>query len=291
MPLPEFMGRVLVKFGGGVITTKSTGEPDVKWGVIQSLVKSTINLVKQGHYLIVVHGAGSFGHVLAKRWDLSSGKETDAYRGESNLEQRMKAVTEVRKNMDWLCKIIVEEYDKCLQEEGLHILDSSHCVQVAKHTPREFMRNTGHDFDGDISRFIVGNDRTGHDLVHITHGDLVDCDEPKGFGILSGDHIMYRLATELPDVTHCIFAMDETGILTSPDEKGMLIPRWNRQMGLNGVHDAEIDVTGGIFLKADVAADIAEKVEHVWFIDGKIPNRIVEIVENGDTIGTRIVPS
>ena len=287
MPLREFMGRVLVKFGGGVITTKSTGEPDVKWDVIQSLVNSTIDLVKQGHHLIVVHGAGSFGHVLAKRWDLSSGMESCEFPEDSILEQRMKAVSEVRKNMDSLCKIIVKEYDKCLQDEGLHLVDSTHRVQVTRHTPREFMRNTGHDFDGDMSRFIASNDGPCHDFVHITHGDLVDCDEPKGFGILSGDHIMYRLATELPDVTHCIFAMDETGILTSPDENGVLIPRWNRLMGLNGAHDAEIDVTGGIFLKVERALEISKSVEQVWFVDGTKTERIIDIVENGFGIGTK----
>lgn len=285
------MGRVLVKFGGGVITTKSTGEPDVKLDVIRSLVNSTIDLVKQGHHLIVVHGAGSFGHVLAKRYDLSAGLESKEWdRAEWVLEQRLEAVDEVRKNMDWLCRIIWEEYHVRIEHEGLHLIDAPHCVQAAFHTPREFMRNTGYDFDGDLSRFIEFDDGPWDDLVHITHGDLVDCDEPKGFGILSGDHIMYRLATELPDVTHCIFAMDEPGILTSPDGRGELIPRWNRKMGLNGTHDTENDVTGGIFLKADVAADISEKVDHVWFIDGKHPNRIVEIVENGDAIGTRIVP-
>ena len=285
------MGRVLVKFGGGVITTKSTGEPGVKLDVIQSLVNSTIDLVKQGHHLIVVHGAGSFGHVLAKRWDLSAGYLSEEWdQSESIVERRLEAVTEVRKNMDFLCRIILEKYDERLQYEGLHLVQSPHCVQATIHTPREFMRNTGHDFDGDLSRFIRFNDGPWDDSLHITHGDLVDCDEPKGFGILSGDHIMYRLATELPDVTHCIFAMDEAGILTSPDGNGELIPQWNRGMGLNGEHDTETDVTGGIFLKADVAANISEKVEHVWFIDGKHPNRIVEIIENGDTIGTRIVP-
>ena len=136
----------------------------------------------------------------------------------------------------------------------------------------------------------IDSDEYSYDALHLTHGDVVDCDGAKGFGILSGDHIMYRLATELPDVTHCIFAMDESGILTKPDCSGELIPRWNSEMGLNGVLDEKLDVTGGIFLKADVASRISEYVEHVWFIDGKRPERLVQVVENGDTIGTRIIP-
>ena len=264
------MGRVLVKFGGGVITTKSTGEPDIRWDVLKPLIRSTFDLASKGHQVIVVHGAGSFGHVLAKKWDLSSGFESDKWgRTEKIVQDRMVAVAEVRENMDYLRTAIVS---------------AGYCKP---HIPREFMKNTGFQFDGDLTRFTEVDEV--HNTVHITHGDLVDCDEPKGFGILSGDHIMYRLATELPDVTHCIFAMDEQGILTRPEE-GDLIPCWNRDMGLNGVHDDELDVTGGIFLKADVASRICETVEHVWFVDGKCPERITEIVENGDTIGTRIVP-
>ena len=34
--------------------------------------------------------------------------------------------------------------------------------------------------------------------------------------------------------------------------------------------------------------EIAKIVEQVWFIDGHHPNRIVDILNSGDTIGTRI---
>ncbi len=43
------MGRILIKFGGGVITEKSTGEPDIKMDVIRELVNSTVDLMKLGH--------------------------------------------------------------------------------------------------------------------------------------------------------------------------------------------------------------------------------------------------
>ncbi len=282
------MGRILIKFGGGVITSKSTGEPEVKTAILNSLIDATIELVKLGNQVIVVHGTGSFGHVVAKRWDLSSGFQSE----HSSLlnEERLEAVEEVRSNMDDLCGHIFREFHVRMQAEcGSLDNNPTRVVHTTRHTPREFARNTGYDFAGDLDRFI-DSDEYSYDALHLTHGDVVDCDGAKGFGILSGDHIMYRLATELPDVTHCIFAMDESGILTKPDGSGELIPRWNSEMGLNGVLDEKLDVTGGIFLKADVASRISEYVEHVWFIDGKRPERLVQVVENGDTIGTRIIP-
>jgi isopentenyl phosphate kinase len=84
--------------------------------------------------------------------------------------------------------------------------------------------------------------------------------------------------------------MGETpGLMTSSGPDGELIPIWNREMQYTGVHSEEIDVTGGIFLKAERAAEISEFVEHVWFIDGTQTERIQQIVEDGYTYGTRIV--
>ena len=74
-----------------------------------------------------------------------------------------------------------------------------------------------------------------------------------------------------------------------PNQEGSkLISRLEAEEEIEGPHNTEIDVTGGIFLKVERAFDIAKIVEHVWFIDGHHPNRIVDILNSGDTIGTRI---
>ena len=54
-------------------------------------------------------------------------------------------------------------------------------------------------------------------------------------------------------------------------------------------HKSEQDVTGGIVLKAERASLIAEKVEEVWFINGNYPERLSDLLQNGTTIGTKIV--
>ena len=54
-------------------------------------------------------------------------------------------------------------------------------------------------------------------------------------------------------------------------------------------HDEEIDVTGGISLKIERATMISECVDNVWIIDGRKPERIIELIEHGETRGTRIV--
>jgi len=253
------MGRIIMKWGGGLISDKSTlCTPYIDR--IMSLGLCVKDLVKNGHCVVIVHGAGSYGHILAREYRLAEGNV-------DGMEQ-IKAVEKVRADMDLLHQIVISSLEP---------------LQIMSHPPRDFVKNTGPAFAGDLDRFLSSG-------THVTFGDVVDCESTKHFGILSGDDLMLRLSTELPDVTHAIFAMGETpGLMTSSGPDGELIPIWNREMQYTGVHSEEIDVTGGIFLKAERAAEISEVVEHVWFIDGTQTERIQQIVEDGYTYGTRIV--
>ena len=255
----RFMGRIIMKWGGGLISDKTTlCTPQMDQ--IQRLANCVKRLVQMGHDLIIVHGAGSFGHILAREHRLDEG---DIH----GLEQGA-AINQVRSDMDKLHNLVITSLQP---------------LSVKSHPPRGFVINTGPHFQGDLVRFLEPG-------VHITFGDVVDCDAPRNFGILSGDDLMLRLSTELPDVSHTIFAMGGTpGLMTTSDSSGELIPLWNKNMGFSGDHSEHIDVTGGIFLKVERAADISEFVENVWLVDGVHPERILQIVEQGHSIGTRIV--
>ena len=161
-------------------------------------------------------------------------------------------------------------------------------LEVVTHRPRDFAFGTGPNFKGNIAKFI-----SEPKVVHTTYGDIVDCPAPAQFGILSGDDLMLRLSTELSDISHSIFALGDTpGLMTkSPDEDGAeLVSEWTHGDEVFGTHQKEIDATGGIHLKIARASAISQKVEHVWFVDGCHPERILELIKEGHTIGTRILP-
>lgn len=102
---------------------------------------------------------------------------------------------------------------------------------------------------------------------------------------------MLRLSTEL-QVTHSIFLIgDSEGVLTGPpDESGSeLITHLGPDTKINGEHDAEIDVTGGIGLKIERSLEIAKVVDEVWIIDGREPGRVLELLTSGETTGTKIL--
>ena len=255
------MGRIIMKWGGGLISDKSSVcTPNQQH--IRNLAQCIKHLAKLGHDIIIVHGAGSYGHIRARQFRLDEG----------NIDgiDQTEGVAQVRADMLHLHDLVVESLQP---------------LNVISHKPREFIHNNGPDFQANLDTFLDSG-------VHVTFGDVVECDPPREFGILSGDDLMLRLSCELPDVTHSIFAMGGTpGLMTNSHENGQLIPIWNREMQYSGNHNQEIDVTGGIFLKAQRASHICEFVNHVWFVDGQHVNRIIDIVENGESVGTRIVPS
>ena len=61
-------------------------------------------------------------------------------------------------------------------------------------------------------------------------------------------------------------------------------------MEFEGEHAAEIDVTGGIGLKATRGAMIASKGIDVMLVNGEISQRVADAIEGKSVVGTRIVP-
>ena len=262
------MGRVIIKLGGGLITDKTQYKVVFRERIdaVSNVISRIIDL---GHSVIVIHGAGSFGHIEAKKWEISGGLKPDI----SN--QQYSAIDTIRGDMDELNSIVIES----LISAG---------VQCESLPPRYWVNGVGTTFLGDVRVF----ERSSESDVPVSFGDVVDVEGDSHFGILSGDHLMVRLANELPDVVLCAFLLgDAEGLMTGPpdSEESFLIKRWSQSQRFIGEHDATIDVTGGILLKVECASEIAGAAEHVWFIDGKVPSRMLEILSDGDTVGTRIV--
>tara|TARA_B100000029_G_scaffold93465_3_gene83524 strand:+ start:40715 stop:41509 length:795 start_codon:yes stop_codon:yes gene_type:complete len=262
------MARVIIKLGGGLITDKTEYKVVFRERIdaVSEVISKIIDL---GYSVIVIHGAGSFGHIEARKWEISSGLKLDI----SN--EQYSAIDTIRRDMDELNSVVIDS----LRQAG---------VQCETLAPRNWVNGVGNTFHGDVGVFERGSESA----VPVSFGDVVDVEGESQFGILSGDHLMVRLANELPDVVLCAFLLgDADGLLTGPpdSEDSVLIERWSISQEFIGKHDTAIDVTGGILLKVQCASEIAADTEHVWFIDGKSPERILEILSNGDTVGTRIV--
>jgi len=262
------MPRVIVKLGGGLITDKSLYR-QVRLDRIDAVSAAIKELKDSGYSVIIVHGAGSFGHLEARKWKISEGYNRDISKEQAN------AVTRIRSDMDDLNEYVV----KSLMNAG---------VECEVMPPRKWATGVGVEFQGDLDSFV----RDPALPVPITFGDVVDTVDDARFGILSGDHIMVRLGCEVPDVSACIFLLgDVDGLLDRPpNEPGaMLLETWKLDEGFSDSHNPDVDVTGGIMLKARCASLISRRVEDVWLLNGTVPNRMLNVVSNGDTIGTRVL--
>ena len=262
------MSRVIVKLGGGLITDK-TEYKHVQISHISPVASVIKELVDMGHSVILVHGAGSFGHIESRKWRLADGYQQDIE------QEQAEAVDRVRSDMLELNQHILD----ALQSEGL-VTESL--------PPRYWANGVGFAFEGDVSTFV----REPSEPIPVTFGDVVEVTNGSKFGILSGDHIMVRLAIELPDVSACIFLLgDVEGLMDRPpNEPGsVLLPTWKLDEGFSESHNSDIDVTGGIMLKAHCASMIARQVEDVWLLNGTVPSRMLTVVSKGDTIGTKVL--
>ena len=261
---------VVIKMGGGLITDKSKHK-SVKPDVIDSLTTMVSVLVERGHSVILVHGAGSFGHLTAKEWSLSGGVK------EGIADKQREAVIQVRGDMIELSGYVISS----LEGKGL---------QCKSRPPSVWAMGTGSDFSGSLEEFS----ESPQNEVMVTFGDVVEKDGPSEFGILSGDDLMVRLSIEVPGVEYSIFLLgDSPGMMDRPPDRdgAALLDVWSPGVEAETFHNSEEDVTGGIELKARRAAEIARKVPNVWFIDGREPDRVVDLVVGGILpIGTKILP-
>ncbi len=268
--------RIVVKFGGALITKKDE-QCVARVEVIRNLCSAIHSLTNDGVQVIVVHGAGSFGHLKAKRWRLNEGYVAGYNVQGDACSSQFEAVEQVRNDMLNLNAIVVGELEKF-------------GIKVHSHPPHQWARNLGPEFNGTLSRFSS----TDPSIVHVSFGDVVDVDGDRRFGILSGDDVVARLSTELPHVESLIFAMGGVdGLLRVPPHEATendLIEQWSPTVDYVGIHHTEIDVTGGIGLKLNRGYMVAQTGIGVHLVNGEYPSRMLAIVRKEPWRGTSIIP-
>ena len=252
-------GVVVIKFGGGLITDKEQ-LCTVDEEVVSSLASM---LTKVDKKLIVVHGAGSFGHLKSKKYRLSEGRVPGILQDP--------AIEEVRNDMMELNSYLMDAFSK-------------NGIDAESFPPHKWASGLGIDFTGELP-YSSG--------ITVVFGDVVP-DDSQEFGILSGDDLVVRYALETPEVEHLIFAVAGVdGLLKVPPHLAGpedLFETWSSDIDFIGEHHDAIDVTGGIGLKAARGAIVAEKGIKVSIISGEHPERILAAIEGKSVIGTKIIP-
>jgi isopentenyl phosphate kinase len=265
--------RVVVKWGGGLITEKSALKT-VQTEVLDRLAEQLETCLANGLDVVLVHGAGSFGHLKAKQYRLAEGRiASHNVNGDLTQDQ---AVEEVRADM---------------LELNAHVMAALTKRDISAVTlpPHQWARNTGESFDGDLSLFRDAP----QGIVLVTYGDVVDCDGEGEFGILSGDDLVVRLALELPGVQRLVFAMGGVdGVLAQPPQPGKpqdLLETLSNEGEFEGIHATELDVTGGIGLKVQRGFQVLEQGIEVVLVNGEIEERVADACLGKPVRGTTLI--
>jgi isopentenyl phosphate kinase len=255
---------ILIKLGGSVITDKS----EYKKFNREQTARLCAEIAASGKGVLVVHGAGSYGHVLSKQYQLQHGLQDF---------RQIPAVAQVQHDVRELSLNVVEEMIKV----GMP------AVSVPP----------GSCFVMDNGRLIVDNPESIKALAHIgvmpvLFGDVV-ADRSKGFGICSGDQAMEALAKIFkPD--RIVFVSDVDGLYTADpkkDENAKLITEVDGKM-LDKL-DSELtvaDVTGGIRGKVDEMLKICGDSGECILVNGTVPGRLLSLLRGEDVPCTKVRP-
>ncbi|WP_455369780.1 isopentenyl phosphate kinase [[Eubacterium] cellulosolvens] len=260
------MELIILKLGGSIITEKN-GAPSFKERLFDKIAKELSNLEVN---MLLVHGAGSYGHPIAKQYSIN--------KGYINSNQ-LKGVTETKRSMFSLTLKIMDS----LIKHNLPIVPflSSSCM-VAK---------SGRLVDVDLIPFKILLDIG---MVPLCSGDVI-ADKKTRFTIISGDQIAVHLAKKL-GANRVIFGCDVDGIFDSdpkinPTAKLIEIITLDdlKNMTFRG-ESLTTDVTGGMSGKIKESLDFVSSGGEVIIMNLNKPQNLTKLL-NGDKVQcTRLIP-
>ena len=250
--------KVAIKLGGSIITDKSQFKtPNLD--NISSIVDLLSKLYKEGINFIIVHGAGSYAHIPAKKYNLSNG-----YSGE---EGRIH-YSEVHALCEELSLLIVNK----LIEKGIPAVSFHPATYVTQRDKKPTSIQ-----DNLLMRYLKEG------FVPVTHGDVVLDDSIKS-SIISGDELMKHFGKTWAD--KLVFISDVDGLLDK-FPGGNLIPIVNsenfKDVLVNVGGSEHTDVTGGM---ANKVKDLMELPVPTYLVNGAYPSRIENAIRGNPDVYT-----
>jgi len=257
---------IIFKIGGSVITDKFSKKPKVNFKNLKRIAKE-IALAYKSHKmsLILIHGAGSYGHLIVKKTGIDKGIKN---------KKQLKAFAQTQRLQNEL-NLIVTKY---LIKENLPTIPYQASANA--------VMKSGRLIKMDISA-IEGLLKMG--MIPALFG-VPAFDKTQKCSILSGDQIASYLARKLK-AKRIIHGTNVDGIFTDDpniNPKAKLIPEINSK-NLKRVlkllrGSRAIDVTGGMLGKI---SEILKSGVEAQIINALLPGNIIKALK-GERFGTMI---
>jgi isopentenyl phosphate kinase len=249
----------ILKIGGSVLTDKnrvSVARPDAIERIAKEIGESPIP------GLVLIHGAGSFGHHQAKEYKLKDGLTDWSIKGIWPTHHAVKSLN----------RIVVD----ALQMSGVDALPVnplSNCTLQNGRIEHMCM---------DVIRLMLHAE-----IVPVMHGDVA-MDRIRGIDVLSGDQLVPYLAIELK-ATRVGIGTNVDGVL---DGKGDLIKKIT-PANINEINgllagSGGVDVTGGMQGKIQELMALAEAGIPSLVFNAEKPGNVLKFLKNDLKEGTFI---
>ncbi|KZX12568.1 isopentenyl phosphate kinase [Methanobrevibacter filiformis] len=273
---------IILKLGGSVITKKDSINPEVNYinlNRLASEIKSyldglnnsenNISNLNNHNNLIIVHGAGSFGHPSAKKYGI--GLEFD----ENQYPEKKIGFSITHNDVSKLNNIV----SKALINEGVPVIPIpiSSCVITKNKRILSFNLNL-------LKKY------SEEGFVPVLYGDVTLDTEIK-LAVVSGDQIINYIASKL-NPGKIILGTDVDGVFNKNPKQyddGILIESVSSLDDLDQFDlTTNIDVTGGMIGKIKELLLLAEEGIESKIVNASIPGLILDSLNNKNVKGTMI---
>ena len=264
--MSRLAASAVVKLGGSVITDKAGGTLVVREALLAELAAQLAS--HQPERLVIVHGAGSFGHRIVQ--------ETRIHEGIMDAAGR-RAMAETQRLQYDLCSLVTRQ----LLAAGLPALPVQASATAVLSEGQLVHLDTmalGHLLE--------------HGLVPVLYG-VPAVDRERGCAILSGDVIAPYVAHRL-GIDTMVHVTDVDGVFTADpqlDPEAELIPRVHRdnwaEVSARLSGSSTVDVTGGMATKLGELLRWAERGLKSRIVSAHVPGRLAAALMD-EPVGTLV---
>lgn len=261
---------IILKIGGSILTNKDSKTSEVDAASLKRIASEIKNsLDNSAKELIIVHGAGSFGHPPAKKHKI--GEEFD----KSQYPEKRLGFCEIQNEVKKLNMFICEAFIK----QGIPAI----AIPASGFITATNKRIT----EGNLALF---KQYLSKGFVPVIYGDVV-LDTDLEFCVISGDQIIQYLAGNLKP-EKVILGTDVDGVYNKnpkTHDDAVFFEKFTSLKDLDTFEGTtNVDVTGGMVGKIKELLFLADLGIESKIINAEVEDNIFKVLENKEVKGTVI---
>ena len=261
---------IILKIGGSILTNKDSKESEVdslSLERIASEIKASMD--ESQKRLVIVHGAGSFGHTTAKKYKIGEEFDMSAY------PQKRLGFCEIQNEVKKLNMFICESFIK----KGLPVI----AVPASSFITATDKRIA----DGNLDLFKRYLEKG---FIPVIYGDVV-LDDKLEFCVISGDQLIQYLAQNL-NPRQVILGTDVDGVYNKnpkTHDDAVFFDKFTSLKDLDTLEGTtNVDVTGGMVGKIKELLYLADLGIESKIINAEVEDNIFKALQNRPVKGTII---